>query len=57
VRGHCLMPVEIGMHLIMGTCNPGHICWRQNRNFLGLRLAFTSVWDTFCVSKIMTSDL
>ena len=26
-------------------------------NFLGLRLAFTSVWDTFCIGKTMTCDL
>ena len=25
--------------------------------FLGLRLAFTSVWDTFCIGKTMTCEL
>ena len=28
-----------------------------NQKFLGLRLAFTSVWDTFCIGKTMTCDL
>ena len=29
---------------------------RRKQKFLGLRLAFTSVWDTFCIRKTMTCD-
>ena len=27
------------------------------QTLLGLRLVFTSVWDTFCIGKTMTCDL
>ena len=45
------------------SANPSSIPFLSGRflfvkNFcLGLRLAFTSVWDTFCIGKTMTCDL
>ena len=40
---------------ILVNANLGLI--RPKPKYLGLRLAFTSVWDTFCIGKTITCDL
>ena len=47
--------VVLPIHKVFQTLVKDYL--RPKQKFLGLRLAFTSVWDTFYIGKTMTCDL
>ena len=55
VTGHMLQVIVLPIQKVSQTLVKANL--RPKNCRLGGRLAFTSVWDTFCIGKTMTCDL
>ena len=55
VTGHCFTNTErLSQTLVKANLRPKNFCLGLIRP---IRLAFTSVWDSFCIGETMTCDL